>query len=141
MLDMCFKKILCGFQDREVKSLASVQTSLSAVRTIISQATSVRTMWFFVQTPISVQKLRTVQGCIRSDVSATRPDVIQCSTSKMISFADTDMGRQLQPSGRQVYTVQTLSLIRQDEEQICNRPNVKASGLCECYCFVTSFVF
>jgi len=27
-----------------------------------------------------------------------RPDASQCSTSKRISFADTDMRRQLQPS-------------------------------------------
>jgi hypothetical protein len=27
------------------------------------------------------------------------PEASQCSTSKWISFADTDMGRQLQPSG------------------------------------------
>jgi hypothetical protein len=39
-----------------------------------------------VQTPICVQKLRTVPSCIHSDVSATRPDAFQCSTSKMISF-------------------------------------------------------
>jgi hypothetical protein len=53
-----------------------------------------------VRTPIYVQKLRTVLGCIRSDVSATRPDAIKCLTSKMISFPNIDMGRQLQPSGR-----------------------------------------
>jgi hypothetical protein len=125
MLVMSFKKILCGFQDSEVRSLAFVRTSLLTVRTLISQATSIRTTWFFVQTPISVQKLRTIQGCIRSDVPTTRLDVIQCSTSKRISFANTDMERQLQPSGRQVYTVRTLSLIRQDVEQLCNRPSVR----------------
>jgi len=47
----------------------------------------------------------------------------------MIFFAETDMGRQLQPSGQQVYTVRTLSLIRQDVEQICNRLDVKATLL------------
>jgi hypothetical protein len=61
-----------------------------------------------------------VQGYIRSDVSATRPDAIQCSTSKRISLADTNMGSQLQPSRRQFYSIRTLSLIRQDVEQICN---------------------
>jgi hypothetical protein len=76
---------------------------------------------YSVRTPISVQKLRTIQGFIHSNVLATCPDDIQCSTSKRISFADTDMGRQLQPFDRQVYTVWTLSLIRQDVEQICNR--------------------
>jgi hypothetical protein len=125
MMVMSFKKILCGFQDSEVKSLAFVRTSLLTVRTLISQATSTRTTWFFVRTPISVQKLRTVQGYIHSDVPTTGLDIIQCSTSKRISFADTDMGRQLQLSGRQVYIIRTLSLIRQDVEQICNRPSVR----------------
>jgi hypothetical protein len=93
----------------------------------------------------------TVQTCIRLDVSATHPDAlqssrriqlssasvwmtwqyrsdaIQCSTSKRISFADSDMGRQLQSSGRLVYTVQTLSLIRQDVEKNCNRPDIRAT--------------
>jgi len=68
-------------------------------------------------TPISVQKLRTVQGCIRSDVSATRRDVIQCLTSNRISISDTVMGRRLQ-------TVRTLSLIRQGVEQKFKRPDV-----------------
>jgi hypothetical protein len=92
----------------------------------------------------------TVQACIHPDVSVTCPDAlqsfrriqrssvsvqttwqyrsdsIQCS-SKMISFADTDMGRQLQLSGRQVYTVRTLSLIRQDVEKNCNRSDVRAT--------------
>jgi hypothetical protein len=66
----------------------------------------------------------TLQACIRPDVLATCPgafqssrriqhssvsiwttwqyhrDASQCSTSKRISFADTDIGRQLQSSGR-----------------------------------------
>jgi hypothetical protein len=82
---------------------------------------------YSVRTPISVQKLRTVQDCICSDISATRPDDIQCSTRKRISFTDTDMGRELHPSGRLVYTVWTLSLIRQDVKKNCNRPDVKTT--------------
>jgi hypothetical protein len=54
-------------------------------------------------------------------------DVCQCSTSKRISFADTDMGRQLQSSRRQVYTVHTLSLIRQDVKKNCNHTDVRAT--------------
>jgi hypothetical protein len=69
---------------------------------------------YSVRTLISVQKLQTILGCIYLDVSATRPDPIQCSTSKRISFADTDMGRQLHTSKRQVYTIRMLSLKRQD---------------------------
>jgi hypothetical protein len=37
------------------------------------------------------------------------------------------MGRQLQLSGLQVYTVQTLSLIRQDMEKNCNHLDVRAT--------------
>jgi hypothetical protein len=55
------------------------------------------------------------------------PDASQCSTSKRIFFADIDMGRQLQPSGRQVYIVRTLSLIRQDVEKNCNCPDVRVT--------------
>jgi hypothetical protein len=76
---------------------------------------------YSVRTPICVQKIQTVQGCIHSDVSTTRPNAIQYSTSKRTSFVDTNMGRQLQPFGRQVYIVRTLSLVRQDVEKICNR--------------------
>jgi len=60
-----------------------------------------------VRNPISVQKLQTVQGCIRSDVSATHPDVIQCSTSNRVSVLDTVMGRRMQ-------TVQMSGLHRPD---------------------------
>jgi hypothetical protein len=62
-----------------------------------------------IRTLICVQKLRTVPGYIRSDVSTTRSDAFQCSTNKRISFPNTDMGRQLQPSGRRSYFVRTLS--------------------------------
>jgi hypothetical protein len=76
---------------------------------------------YSIWTPLSAQNLRTVQGCIPLDISATRPDAIQCSTSKRISFANIDMRRQMQPSRRQVYTIWKLSLIRQDMEKIWNR--------------------
>jgi hypothetical protein len=48
-----------------------------------------------VRTSLCVQKLRTILDCIRSDVSAKRPDVFQYLTSKRISFQNKDMGRQL----------------------------------------------
>jgi len=108
---LCFKKILCGIQDSEVNPLHPSRWRGYYVWTFISQATSVQTAWLFRQ------------SCIHSDVSATRPNSIQCSTSKRISFADIDMGRQLQLSGQQVYTVRTQSLIKQDVEQICNSPD------------------
>jgi hypothetical protein len=53
-----------------------------------------------VRTFLCVENLRTVPGCIRPDVSATRMDAFQCSTRKMNSFQNTDMERQLQSSGR-----------------------------------------
>jgi hypothetical protein len=84
---------------------------------------------YSIRTPISIQKLQTVHGCICSDVSATRPYAIQCSTSKRISLADTIMRRQLQPSKQQVYTIRTLSLIRQDVKQICNHLDVRSTRL------------
>jgi len=96
---------------------------------------------YFVRTPISVQKLQTVQGYIRSDFSATRPDAIQCSKSKKISFAETygktaatvrmtclhrpnnildkaRRGKELQLSRRQGYIVRTPVLIM---EIACSR--------------------
>jgi hypothetical protein len=105
------KKILCRFQVREVESQASVWTAQS-----------------YVQTPISVQKFLTVQGCIRPDIAATRPDAHQCLTRNQISFSNTDMGRQLHMSGHQVYTVWTLSLIRQDVEKNCNCSDIEATS-------------
>jgi hypothetical protein len=58
---------------------------------------------------------------------ATRPDAHHSLTRNRISFLDTDMGRQLHPSGRQGNTVRTLSLIRQDVEKNCNLPDVRAT--------------
>jgi hypothetical protein len=89
--------------------------------------------------------MSTVQACIHPDVTVTCPDALQssrrilhssasvwmtwqyhpdanqCLASKRISFTDTDIGRQLQPSRHQVYTVRMLSLIRQDVGKNCNR--------------------
>jgi len=53
-----------------------------------------------VRTFLYAEKLRTAPACIRSDVSATRLDDTQCSTSYGISFQNTDMRRSLKPSGR-----------------------------------------
>jgi len=85
------------------------------------------------RTPICIQKLQTVPGCIHSDVlathpnvSATRPNAFQCSTSKRISFPNTDIGRQLQPSEQHSYSVWTLSLIRQDVQKSCNPPDAQS---------------
>jgi hypothetical protein len=54
----------------------------------------------------------TSQQCVRT--------LIKVWPENRISFSDTDMGRQLHPSGRQGNTVRTLSLIRQDVEKNCN---------------------
>jgi len=107
---MHFKKTLCGFQDRVVRSLASVRTTWYSVQTLIGQATSIRTSncpkhhlarWreLSVRTFLCVKKLLTVPACIRPDISAARPEDTQCSTSYGISFQNTDMRRLLQPSG------------------------------------------
>jgi len=73
-----------------------------------------------------VQKLQTVLSCIHPNVSATRPNAFQCSTSKRISFPNTDIGRQLQPSEQHSYSVWTLSLIRQDVQKSCNPPDAQS---------------
>jgi len=51
----------------------------------------------------------------------------QSSTWNQISFIDTNMGRQLHPSGRKGNTIWTLSLIRQDVKKNCNHPDVRAT--------------
>jgi len=56
-----------------------------------------------VWTFLCVKKLRIVPSCIRPNVSTTRPDAVQFSTSYGIPFQNTNMGRQLQPSGRCVF--------------------------------------
>jgi hypothetical protein len=99
------KKILYRFQVREVGSQASIRTAQSCIRTPI----------------------QTIQGCIRPYVTATHSDTHQSSTRNPIFFSHTNMGRQLHPSGRQGNTVRTLSLIRQDVEKNCNRPNNRAT--------------
>jgi hypothetical protein len=78
----------------------------------------------FSRTSICIQKLWTVPSCIRSNVSATRLDAFKCSTSKKISFSNTDMGRQLQPSRRRSYSIRMLSLIKQVVQKTFNRPDV-----------------
>jgi hypothetical protein len=97
----------------------SGQRGISSGRSSVKQHLSGR-QEISVRTPVCVQKLQTVPGCIRSDVSVTRPHAFQYLTSKMISFLNTDMGRQLQPFGRRGYSVWMLSLIRQDVKKIYN---------------------
>lgn len=75
--------------------------------------------------PISVQKIRTVQGSIHLDVMATHPDTHQSSTRNQIFFTNTYMGRQLHPSGRQGNIVQTRSLIRQHVKKNYSRLDVR----------------
>jgi hypothetical protein len=59
--------------------------------------------------------------------NASKHCALQSSTRNWISFSDTDMERQLHPSRHLVYTIRTLSLIRQDVEKNCNRPDVRAT--------------
>jgi len=112
-LFQCSRKILYRFQLREVGSQETVRTMWCSRPDAHQLATSVRT-------PISVEKLRTAQDCIRLDIMANRldaikssrriqwssasiqttwqyrPDAIQSLTSNRVSVSDTDMGRQLQ---------------------------------------------
>jgi hypothetical protein len=53
-----------------------------------------------VRTFLYVDKLRTLPACIRLEVSTACLDATQCSISNGISFQNTYMGRQLQPSER-----------------------------------------
>jgi hypothetical protein len=86
---------MCRFQLKEVGSQVSVRTAQSCI-----------------QTPISVEKLRIVQGSICLDVMATCLDALQSSRRIRFSFTDMYMGRQLHPTGRQCNTVRTRSIIR-----------------------------
>jgi hypothetical protein len=97
---MCFKKILCRFQDSVVVSLASVWTALYNIRTLISQQ---HPSGIYVQTPINVQKIQTIQGCIRSNVSATRPKLVKIRHVKGF------------PSQKQIW------------EDSCNRPDNRST--------------
>jgi hypothetical protein len=57
----------------------------------------------YARTFLCVEKLRTVSACIHPNVLVAHPDATQCLISYEISFQNTDMGRQLQPSGRCVF--------------------------------------
>jgi len=65
-----------------------------------TKASSFWTTWIHVRIFLYVEKLQTTLACIRSDVSAARPDNSQCSTKLQIFFPKVNMGRLLQPSGR-----------------------------------------
>lgn len=58
-----------------------------SVRTLISQQHPSRRRDLSIQTPISVQKLQTVQGCIRLDVMANRSEALQSSRRSQCSSA------------------------------------------------------
>jgi hypothetical protein len=119
-LFQCSKKILCRFQLREVGSHISSQMTQWSLQTLISQQHLLGWGGNTIRTPITVEKLRTAQGCIC-------PDAFQCSTSKRISFQNTDMGRQLQlsgrcvlPSGRYLLLVFYIGNILVDKNTLCN---------------------
>jgi hypothetical protein len=112
---MCFKKILCGFQDSEVLvpcihsddvvfrsddenflfELQSVSKSFE-----LFQVASVRTSQQHLWMPFSTRQV------------------------KGLSFQTLIWEDNCKPSGRRSYSVQTLSFIRQDMQKSCNRPNV-----------------
>jgi hypothetical protein len=122
----CTSRRLCTeFKTVNFKSLASIRTTWYSVRTLICQASSVRMMRTFCPDSLLCPK---ASNCSRlhtsGRVSATHQNDLQCSTSKRISFQNTDMGRQLQPSGWCSVPVRTLSLIRQVVQKTFNRPDV-----------------
>jgi len=106
------KKILCKFQFREVGPQASVRTAQSCI-----------------QTPISVQKFRTVQGCIRPDVSTTQHARRSLVFNKKSNFllkhrygktaASIQMTRQHRPDDSPYYGNYV--------QQKCNRPASRAT--------------
>jgi hypothetical protein len=127
---MSFKKTLCKIQNSVVQfpCIRSDDVVFRSDAHLSKHHPSGRrelSVWMF----LCVQKLRTVLNCIRPNILATRLDAFHYSTSKRISLQNTDMGRQLQPSGRRGYSVQTLSLIRQVVQKTFNRLNVRLHGL------------
>jgi hypothetical protein len=86
----CFKKTLCRNQDSEVQ--------VPCIRLYAHLSSIIRPddEHFFSGLQYVSKSFETVPSCICPDISATRPDTLQCSTSKMISFQNTNMGRQLQ---------------------------------------------
>jgi hypothetical protein len=102
-LQLCASRIFCAeFNTVKSDPLHSSGRCGYSVRTLISQATFVWTTWLFC--PDSHQ-------CPKdSNCSRLHPFVRLCYTSRH-HLVSADKGRQLQPSGQQVYTVRTPVLI------------------------------
>jgi hypothetical protein len=96
---MFFKKTLCGIQDNVVQ--------VSCIR------------------PDDENFPSGLQSVSRSFELLLVVSVRTCSTSKMISFQNTDMERQLQLFGRCSVPVRMLSLIRQVIHKTFNHSNVR----------------
>jgi hypothetical protein len=134
-LQLCSSRRFCEvFKEVYFGSLSAVWMTWYFVRTLISQQHQSERRDLSVRMPLCVQKLRTVQGCIRPDVMANRPDAIQssrgiqrssasvlttwlyrpdaiqCLTNIRVSTQDTVMGRWLLPSGQYVIPSGRFSL-------------------------------
>jgi hypothetical protein len=100
-----FKKTLCRFQGSYIRFpynrlddvIFHPNAQLSKHHPSGRRELSVRTF-------LCVEKFCTIPACICPDVSAARSDASQCLISYEISFQNTDMRRQLQPSGRCVFS-------------------------------------
>jgi hypothetical protein len=84
-----------------------------------------------VPTFLCVEKLWTaLKACIRPDVLAARPNSTQCSISYGISFQNTDMGRQLQPSRLLVFV---LAAFCWTKSLLCNVAAFRDAALSRVY--------
>jgi len=95
------RRLYAELKTVKFKSLASVRTTWYSVRMLICQAASVRTTsTFWPDSHLCPE----ASNCSRLHpfrrLSNTSGRLLVCSISKMISFPNTDMGRQLQPSRR-----------------------------------------
>jgi hypothetical protein len=95
-----------------------------SVRTLIYQASSVQMMRTFLPDSLLCQEDSNCSRLHPFRCLNNTSECLQCSISKRISFPNTDMGRQLQPSRRHGYSLRTLSLIRQVVQKTFNRPDV-----------------
>jgi hypothetical protein len=93
------RRLCAEIKTMNFKSLSFVRTMWYSVWTLICQASSVRTTRIFrpdsnlCSEASSYSKLHSSE-CFSNTFG--RPSVFQCLTSKMISFQNTNMGRQLQ---------------------------------------------
>jgi hypothetical protein len=95
----------------------------------LSKASSVRTTWIPVRTFLCVKKFRIAPTCIRSDVSATRPDDTQCSTKLQDFFPKHKYGKIAATVWTTWILVRTRSSIRRVSQFKSRCPDASQHGL------------